>query len=326
MLSRSVSSYDPRGSTSGIAAFEGRDRRLRPRASCPPVPVDVPSTATVDEHATRLIASGEQLMQALELWSLNKKAVWQVSATFARFANECNASTSIFLAAGADVSVLKNVPPELRRAVEQLMSQEPSLHRFKEFKPSLDDIVQRFAVAVRKIQESHGAASEQPKASPLPKMSSINASLEGFVRSVGQMKEVIDVWSVKELPDDDIRASLQQLERDFGALSSSFSERGVELTTDISPIFEELKVLVTELISPEVSSEWKDPFDDQLNAILIRLLSGLKLKQAELTQARQEIKRRATFRLRSSVFEESSGPRLPSTMSRAALGRRNFTK
>ncbi|KZP01685.1 hypothetical protein CALVIDRAFT_552025 [Calocera viscosa TUFC12733] len=281
MLSRSVSSYTTRGSTANVAGFEGRDRRFKPRASLPlPVPQELPSPAVVDEHATRMIASGEQVMQALELWSLNKKAVWQVSATFARFSNECSTSTSLFVAAGADVSTLKTVPPELRRTLEQLMSQDASVRRFKEFKPALDDIVQRFIGELRKIQEVHGVASELAKPSPIPESRSINASLKAFVRSVGQIKEAIDVWSVKETPDDEIRTSLRQLEGDFEELSSSFSDRGVDLTGDISPVFEELKSLVNELISPDVSSEWEDPFDDQLNSLLIRLLSGLKAKQS----------------------------------------------
>ncbi|EJU03562.1 hypothetical protein DACRYDRAFT_114941 [Dacryopinax primogenitus] len=328
MLSRSVSSYTTR-SSSTLTAVEGRDRRpSRPRASYPPVPSEIPSPASVDEHVAHLLASGEQLMQVLELWNVNKKAVWQVSATFARFSNECNASLSVFAAAGADVTVLQSLPSEIRPVLEQVLSHDPSPSRFQQDKASLDPLNQRFLSELNRVKESYGVASETPKQSEATKSRSINRCLETFVKSVGKLKEAVDVWSMKEIPDDDIRASLQQLEEAWKALDCSFDDRGMDLADDVTPIYQELKTLINTLISPDVATEWDEPFDDQLSQVLIRLLSTLKTKQAQLVQARQELKRRATFRLRSSAFEELPAPavKVPSTMSRATGLRRNFTR
>ncbi|KAH9918822.1 hypothetical protein B0H21DRAFT_702325, partial [Amylocystis lapponica] len=117
------------------------DRSDRPRTTT--------ASPAVESAVTRLLVSIKQLLEALALWSKQEMSELQVSDVYVRLGNDFNAAVAAFTSFNIDMSELLAVPDELRRVLENCLSEDATAENLEIFLPDVRKIITNLLQGLR---------------------------------------------------------------------------------------------------------------------------------------------------------------------------------
>ncbi|CCH62087.1 hypothetical protein TBLA_0G01410 [Henningerozyma blattae CBS 6284] len=144
------------------------------------------TTSSIESMVTKLLMSTKQLLQTLTQWSKNRADEQEVSDVYVQLGNDFKVVSKYFQHAGIDVSDLGNVPLNLRRILEEALSELPSDETLNKYLPSIREIIVQLLDNLKKKQnELKMIKKAQAQAKKLSSHLSTSSSNSNYSTSSG---------------------------------------------------------------------------------------------------------------------------------------------
>ncbi|KAL5341745.1 actin interacting protein 3-domain-containing protein [Aspergillus crustosus] len=137
-------------------------------------------------------------------------------------------------------------------------------------------------------RSSSGSTRSQSSRSAVPngQISQIEKSVTHLLVATKQLLETLTQWSRRQVSENEVSDVYVRLGYEFNLACRAFNAIGVD-TSDLGPVPDLLRTILEDTLSQDASPQSLDVFLPRIRDIIIKLLNGLKKKQARLRSKQQ---------------------------------------